>query len=90
MSDLDLFGTPVTEEVVLKKGAWMRAHFGTAQGCICRDCQHLKWHDAGSRLYPKCLLYGDSACSATDWNSRGVACGRYVRAAQTQRGGTSC
>ena len=49
----------------------MRFMFGNGEG-TCKDCKFFK---PANGWYSKCLMYGDSASAATDWNNRFPACG---------------
>jgi len=53
----------------------MHARYGKAPG-FCRDCGNLcckKW----DKTYYKCLAYGDSCSTATDWRVSNPACGLF-------------
>lgn len=43
----------------------------------CADCQNLCIHATTSHTLYKCMAYGDSCSSATDWSKRWTACGLY-------------
>lgn len=57
----------------------MYRHFGTTKhpDAICRDCRHLKTHQAGGRKVYKCTVYGETSSDATDWRIGWIACGMY-------------
>lgn len=43
---------------------------------FCKDCcnfLHKKW----DKTYRKCLAYGDTNCTATDWKAGNMACGLF-------------
>ena len=42
----------------------------------CKDCCNFARNEH-SRVYFKCLAYGDSACEATDWRANWTACGLF-------------
>lgn len=63
-----------------RRGEVMRARFGDGpEGKKCTTCKHLTSHYAHKKFF-KCLLYGDTASSATDWNSRQAACAKWEEA----------
>lgn len=49
----------------------MRHLFGTGEG-TCAECSHFRPASGG---YSKCLVYGNTASEATDWNHGYYACG---------------
>ena len=55
----------------MRKNELMRHIYGTGEG-KCAECRHFRPASGG---YSKCLVYGNSASKATDWNHRYPACG---------------
>jgi hypothetical protein len=51
----------------------MRKRYGNGNG-ICKDCPHLV-KQRYNKTYYKCLAYGDSSSTATDWRIHYIACG---------------
>lgn len=47
---------------------------GTCWQHICRECKNLIRVEAGKRKVYKCLVYGNTASSATDWKESCIAC----------------
>lgn len=55
----------------MRKNELMRRLYGTGEG-TCAECCHFRPASGG---YSKCMVYGNSASEATDWNHRYSACG---------------
>lgn len=56
----------------------MHERYGRCAGKFCRDCDHFyrkKW----DKTYYKCLAYGDSNASSTEWRVSDPACGLINR-----------
>lgn len=58
-----------------RKIAAMHSLFGRRAG-FCRDCDNL-CRKTWDKTYYKCLAYGDSNSSATDWRVGNAACGLF-------------
>lgn len=43
----------------------------------CKTCKHLECQSYHNHNYYKCLLYGISRGTATDWRQKWAACGKY-------------
>jgi len=54
----------------------MYRRHGKTPGKKCKTCAHLKRYEYGHTYY-KCVLYGLSASSATDWRLKWDACGKW-------------
>lgn len=55
----------------MRKSELMHELFGVTDG-KCKECKHFKAANGG---WSKCLIYGESASEATDWNRNYPACG---------------
>lgn len=55
----------------------MRKRYGNGNG-ICKDCPHLIRRKYNNVFY-KCLAYGDSCSTATDWRVHYIACGLKIK-----------
>lgn len=62
---------------MLKKIDLMHEMFGKAEG-KCADCTNLISHLANRRFY-KCIIYGNTSSSASDWRLQYDACGMKDR-----------
>ena len=51
--------------------------YGKDHAHKCADCPNLCIHATTSHTLYKCMAYGDSCSSATDWSKRWTACGLY-------------
>nr|DAH16502.1 MAG TPA: hypothetical protein [Caudoviricetes sp.] len=51
--------------------------YGKDHAHKCADCPNLCIHATTSHTLYKCMAYGDSCSSATDWSQRWTACGLY-------------
>lgn len=59
-----------------RKIALMHEKFGTTPGKQCGDCKNLI-EKRMNRKYFKCLAYGNSGGSSTDWAKKYPACGLF-------------
>ena len=60
----------------IRKIAAMHELYGELPDKKCADCQHLCGYRQ-SRIWYKCLAYGNSSSEATDWANGWTACGLY-------------
>ena len=54
----------------------MHTVYGYGNG-FCGQCKHFVRTMPTDRSYFKCRAYGVTACEATDWRAKWVACGLY-------------
>lgn len=55
----------------------MHCEYGTDCAHKCEDCSNFCIHATTNHTRYKCMAYGVSFSSATDWAKRGTACGLY-------------
>ena len=55
----------------------MHYRFGEDTEHRCKDCSNFTRYRYHDYMYSKCAVYGDSRSSATDWNGRNTACGKF-------------
>ena len=66
-----------------KKIEKMHKLFGVTEGKKCKDCMHLI---GGKNEYRKCLCFGQSNASSTDWALSYDACGLWNKPLMTEDG----
>ncbi len=50
---------------------------GTDYRHLCYECKNCKKFRKGSRTFYKCLAYGNTDSTATDWKQSYIACKKY-------------
>ena len=73
----NLFGHKELLPKLPRQILYMYAHHGKKAEKKCKDCAHLTSHSARVTWY-KCLKYGASMSSATDWRLKWDACGLWI------------
>lgn len=59
-----------------KKIEAMYLEYGKKYGSLCKDCCNLASYRQ-SRVWYKCIAYGESSSEATDWKLSNIACGLF-------------
>ena len=55
----------------------MHGKFGIVEGKQCKTCSNFVRNQHGGTKVKKCVVYGYSHSSATDWNTGYTACGMH-------------
>ena len=63
---------------IARKIEYMHMLFGKKQGRTCKECMSFERLRAGKRIHPKCLRYGVTLSSASDWKASYEACGAII------------
>lgn len=69
----------------MKKIEKMHSIFGCFDGQKCKGCNHFTRYGYHNRTLSKCLIYGDTRSSASDWSGRYTACGLFNKDYYSER-----